>query len=108
MVAGRWKLVAGQTSHQRPAETHEGFGPAAITSGPTVAAKPSKFSRNIAASFFACASYAAGSVHVCRGFKTSAGTSGQPAGISRLKIGSLANATPSSAPDNAARIIARV
>src|SRR5262249_15794352 len=67
-----------------------------------------KFSPNIRASFAACRSYSAGSTQVLFGLRTADGTSGQVVGTSTLKTGSRSYGILSSAPDNAARIIARV
>src|SRR4029077_1411085 len=84
---------------------HQAFGPAATTSAPTPGSNVLKVSTNIFGSLAARASYAAPSAQVARGCRTSDGTSGQLAGMARLKIGSFAYATWSSAPDKAARII---
>ena len=56
----------------------------------------------------ACASYAAASVQVARGCSISSGTPGTESGISSPKTGSVAVGTPSSAPETAARTMARV
>ena len=66
------------------------------------------FSRNMAASFVACASYAAASFQVPRASSTSAGTPAMPWGTGSPNTGSTFVGADASAPLSAARIMARV
>src|SRR4051812_44440382 len=83
-------------------------GPAPATASVTCVRYCSKFSRNIRTRSRALASYAAGSAQVARGVSTLAGTPGTAAGTSTPNTGSFTNRAPSSAPERAARTIARV
>src|SRR5688572_16680788 len=80
------------------------FGPAFLIAASTLP-NFSKFLRNISASFFACASYAAPSLQVRRGFNTSVGTSVTSDGIAKPNTGSSSVLTLSSAPPSAAATI---
>src|SRR5688572_14798245 len=80
------------------------FGPAFLIAASTLP-NFSKFLRNISASFFACASYAAPSLQVRRGFNTSVGTSVTSDGIAKPNTGSRSVLALSSAPPSAAATI---
>src|SRR6267143_1459475 len=81
------------------------FGPASRTLTGTSSANCSKFFWKRAVSFFAWASYAAGSFHVLRGSSRASGTPGTCFGTSNPKTGSRCVAALSSSPARAARII---
>jgi hypothetical protein len=68
----------------------------------------SKFLWNIAASFAACASYAALSAQVSRVCRTESGTPGTAVGTASPNSGSTTVGTSSSAPASTARTMARV
>src|SRR5687768_1027091 len=87
-----------------PRARRQPFGPAFLIAASTLP-NFSKFLRNISASLIACASYAAPSLHVRRGFNTSVGTSVTSDGIARPNTGSSSVLTLSSAPPSAAATI---
>src|SRR3954469_7739615 len=94
----------------RSREVHatQTFGPPPRTSAEACASYFLKFSRNRPATFFAFSSYAALSVHVLRGWRSSAGTSGHEVGTWKPNTGSSTVGTLASVPAWIASMIARV
>src|SRR5262245_32651167 len=97
---GPWALDLGPQA--------SAFGPAFLTPSSTSDSNFLKFSRNIPASFFACASYAALSLHVSRGDNTSPGTFLISAGTARPKSGSVVVFPFDKSPRSSAGTISRV
>src|SRR6185312_3936367 len=90
-----------------PDERHP-FGPAATMFPETDEPNFAMFSRNMPASFFACASYAAPSFHVDRASSTFDGTPSTAVGTARPNTGSVFVGASFSLPLSRARTMARV